>query len=74
MADFLSTVFIGLVNLVPLPPFDGGHLFVLLVEKIRGRAIDMRRLVPVGAVVLTFLATFVLATMWIDITKPLPTP
>ena len=36
------TVFIGLVNLVPLPPFDGGHLFVLLVEKIRGRAIDMR--------------------------------
>jgi RIP metalloprotease RseP len=68
------TVFIGLVNLLPLPPFDGGHLFVLLVEKIRGRAIDMRRLVPVGAVVLTFLATFVLATMWIDITKPLPTP
>ena len=68
------TVFIGLVNLVPLPPFDGGHLFVLLIEKVRGRAIDMRRLVPVGAVVLTFLATFVLATMWIDITKPLPTP
>jgi RIP metalloprotease RseP len=68
------TVFIGLVNLLPLPPFDGGHLFVLLVEKVRGRAIDMRRLVPVGAVVLTFLATFVLATMWIDITKPLPTP
>jgi flagellin-like protein len=34
----------------------------------------MRRLVPVGALVLTFLATFVLATMWIDITKPLPTP
>ena len=32
------TVFIGLINLVPLPPFDGGHLFVLLIEKIRGKA------------------------------------
>ena len=31
------TVFIGLVNLVPLPPFDGGHLAVLLLEKIRGK-------------------------------------
>ena len=30
------TVFVGLVNLLPLPPFDGGHLAVLLIEKIRG--------------------------------------
>ena len=40
------TVFIGLINLLPLPPFDGGHLAVLLIEKIRGKALDMRKLDP----------------------------
>ena len=68
------TVFIGLVNLLPLPPFDGGHLALLVIEKFRGRPVDMRRVVPVSAVVLAFLVAFVLATVVVDITKPLPTP
>ena len=45
-------VFVGLLNLLPLPPFDGGHLAVLAVEKIRGKPVDVRKLVPVSAVVL----------------------
>lgn len=68
------TVFIGLVNLLPLPPFDGGHLALLAIEKVRGGPVDMRRVVPVSAVVMAFLVTFVLATVIVDITKPLPTP
>jgi membrane-associated protease RseP (regulator of RpoE activity) len=66
------TVFIGLVNLVPLPPFDGGHLAVLAVEKIRGKTIDMRKLIPVSAAVMGFFILFVMATVFLDITKPLP--
>ncbi len=65
------TVFIGLVNLVPLPPFDGGHLAVLAVEKVRGKQIDMRKLIPVSAAVMAFFVVFVLATILLDITKPL---
>jgi membrane-associated protease RseP (regulator of RpoE activity) len=65
------TVFIGLVNLVPLPPFDGGHLAVLALEKIRGKQIDMRKLIPVSAVVMSFFVVFVLATILLDITKPI---
>jgi membrane-associated protease RseP (regulator of RpoE activity) len=68
------TVFIGLINLVPLPPFDGGHLFVLLVEKIRGKAIDVRKLIPVSAVVMGFFIVFVAATMFLDFAKPIPAP
>lgn len=67
------TLFVGLINLVPLPPFDGGHLATLLIEKIRGRRVDMRKLVPVSAVVLTFLVLFTTATVALDIWKPLPT-
>src|SRR5437762_2366968 len=43
-------IFIGLLNLLPLPPFDGGHLAVIAFEKIRGgRKVDMRKLIPVTA-------------------------
>ncbi|MGZ5213409.1 MAG: M50 family metallopeptidase [Actinomycetota bacterium] len=65
------TVFIGLVNLVPLPPFDGGHLAVLALEKIRGKQMDMRKLIPVSAVVMSFFIVFVLATILLDLTKPI---
>lgn len=41
---FLLTAIISLnlaiVNLLPIPALDGGHLLFLLVEKIRGRAIN----------------------------------
>lgn len=65
------TVFIGLVNLVPLPPFDGGHLAVLAIERVRGKQIDMRKLVPIAAVVIAFFVVFVVATILLDLTKPL---
>ncbi|MEX2276004.1 MAG: RIP metalloprotease RseP [Actinomycetota bacterium] len=64
-------VFVGLLNLLPLPPFDGGHLAVLVIEKIRGKRVDVRRLVPVAAVVLTFFVLFTSAAVLVDITKPL---
>jgi membrane-associated protease RseP (regulator of RpoE activity) len=66
------TLFIGLINLVPLPPFDGGHLAILVIEKLRHRTVDMRKVVPVSAIVLAFLAVFVLSTMLLDIWKPIP--
>lgn len=64
-------IFIGLLNLLPLPPFDGGHLAVLGVEKVRGRPMDIRRLVPVSAVVLVFFVMFTAAVVLLDLTKPL---
>ena len=64
-------VFVGLLNLLPLPPFDGGHLAVLVIEKIRGKRVNVRRLVPIAAVVLTFFVLFTSAAVLVDITKPL---
>jgi membrane-associated protease RseP (regulator of RpoE activity) len=54
-------VFIGVFNLVPLPPLDGGHLAVLTYEKIRGRQVDMAKLAPVTmAVLFVMLSLFIL--------------
>jgi membrane-associated protease RseP (regulator of RpoE activity) len=65
-------LFIGLLNLLPLPPFDGGHLAVLAIEKVRGKRVDMKKLIPVSAAVLSFFVLFTLAAVYLDVWKPIP--
>jgi len=42
LVAFLS-INLGLFNLFPIPALDGGRLFFLLVEGIRGRALDLEK-------------------------------
>ena len=63
-------VFVGFLNLLPLPPFDGGHLAVLVIEKIRGRAVDMRKVIPISAAVAAFFVVFTFAIVYLDVVKP----
>jgi len=67
-------VFVGILNLVPLPPLDGGHLAVIAYEKIRRRKPDVRKLVPLTAVVAGFFILLAVSLAYIDITNPLPNP
>jgi membrane-associated protease RseP (regulator of RpoE activity) len=64
------TIFIGIVNLIPLPPLDGGHLLLLAWEKVTGRQVDYRRIVPVAATVIVALSLFMVAALLLDIFKP----
>jgi membrane-associated protease RseP (regulator of RpoE activity) len=66
------TLFIGIVNLIPLPPLDGGHVALAVIEKIRGRAIDMKKVVPVSAAVLILLGFLSISAMILDVWKPIP--
>ncbi len=38
----IISVNLGLFNLLPIPVLDGGHLLFLLLEKIKGRPVDIR--------------------------------
>jgi membrane-associated protease RseP (regulator of RpoE activity) len=67
-------VFVGILNLLPLPPLDGGHLAVLAYEKVSGRRPDVRKLVPLTALVAGFLILFVVSLVYLDIVRPLPNP
>jgi len=67
----LVNVFVGVLNFIPLYPLDGGHFAVALYEKIRGRAPDVTKLVPVAAVVIIFLISIGLMGVYLDIFKPL---
>jgi regulator of sigma E protease len=41
---------LGLINLFPFLPLDGGHIFWSLVEKVRGKAVPYRVMERAGAV------------------------
>ncbi len=59
---FIS-VNLGIINLLPFLPFDGGHIFFNSMESVRGRRVDPRtleRAIAIGVVVLVTL--FILLT------------
>jgi regulator of sigma E protease len=75
-------VFFFLFNLVPLPPFDGGHLAVIVIEstvngmrRIRGRAADFRvrpeAIASVAVPVIAVLVLLLVTTLWLDLTDPI---
>jgi membrane-associated protease RseP (regulator of RpoE activity) len=67
-------IVIGLINLLPLPPLDGGHLLVLVLEKVRGRPIDKRKVAEVAFVVVGILAVLTVGFVYLDIFKPIANP
>lgn len=38
----LLSVNVGLINLLPIPAFDGGRLLFIIIEKIKGKPVDSR--------------------------------
>lgn len=68
------TIIVGILNLLPLPPLDGGHLAVVAYEAITGRTVDIRKLIPVAAAVISFFVLLFLAVLYLDIARPLETP
>jgi membrane-associated protease RseP (regulator of RpoE activity) len=68
------TIFVGLMNLLPLPPLDGGHLAVLAYESVTGRAVDLRKLIPVAAAVISFFIVLFLAVLYLDLARPIDLP
>lgn len=67
-------IFLAIVNLLPLPPLDGGHLAVLAWERVTGREVDMRKLYPVAVAVLSVLVVLFGLTVIQDIINPINLP
>ncbi len=67
----LVNIFVGVLNVVPLYPLDGGHFAVAAYEKISGRTPNIERLVPLAAVVFIFLVTLGLMGVYLDIFDPI---
>jgi len=77
-----TNIFLGVFNLVPLPPLDGGHIAVLWFERIRRRIALSRgrpdpgfvrpeRIAPVVMVFIAIFGTFALLAVVADVVNPI---
>ena len=72
-------IFVGMINLLPMLPLDGGHVVVAVYERIRSRRgrmyhADVRKLTPVVTAFVLFLGVIVLSAFYLDVTHPLANP
>lgn len=69
-------VFVGVFNLVPLLPLDGGHVAIATYERLRSRPgrpyrVDVVKLLPVTYAVVALLAFVFVTSLYLDIVDPL---
>ena len=64
-------VTLAIFNSLPLYPLDGGHFAVAVYERITGRRVDVRRLIPVAVAVVMMMVFLGLVAVVLDIVNPL---
>jgi membrane-associated protease RseP (regulator of RpoE activity) len=73
-------LFVGIFNLFPMLPLDGGHVAIAVYEKIRtGRRkvmyhADVAKLMPFTWLMLTFLGVLFATSLLTDILHPMANP
>jgi membrane-associated protease RseP (regulator of RpoE activity) len=72
-------IFIGIFNLVPLLPLDGGHVAIATYERLRSRngkryQVDVSKLLPVTYAVVVVLVFLGLTALYLDVTNPIADP
>lgn len=68
-------IFVGIFNLFPMLPFDGGHAAIATYERIRSRGgrvyrANVEKLWPVTVAVLGMLIFLTFTGLYLDITRP----
>lgn len=74
LVAFLSTMAIlsiglGVLNILPVPVLDGGHIMLLIVEAIRGKPLSMKQLEAVQMFGLSIIAALMLVVLKNDLTR-----
>jgi len=69
----ILNVNLALMNLLPIPVLDGGHIMLALIEKIRGRAVNLRVLEFVQSACALLLIGFMIYVTFFDV-QDLPLP
>ena len=73
---FAINVFLGVFNLAPLLPFDGGHVAIATYERLRSRKgkryfADVSKLMPLTYAVVALLALVFISSVYLDIVDPI---
>lgn len=76
MLFFIANSFVGMLNLFPILPFDGGHVVIAVYERIRSRRgsryrADINKMVPYAMAMMVLIAFVMLSTIYLDIAHPI---
>jgi membrane-associated protease RseP (regulator of RpoE activity) len=75
----ILNIFVGVFNMMPLLPLDGGHAAIAVYERIQERRrhmtgryfADVERLMPFAMGVIVVLAMLMFSGLYLDITDPI---
>jgi membrane-associated protease RseP (regulator of RpoE activity) len=72
---FVANAFIGVLNLFPVLPFDGGHVVIAVYERVRSRPgfryrADVNKMVPYAMVVMALVVFVGISSLYLDILHP----
>jgi len=75
----LIIIFVGILNLFPMLPLDGGHVVIAVYERIRSRRgrlyhADVTKLAPITYAFVLLLGFIVVTSLYLDITHPVKNP
>jgi membrane-associated protease RseP (regulator of RpoE activity) len=75
----LINVFVGIFNMIPLLPFDGGHVAVATYEAIRSRKgkryfVDGRKALATAYPVVMLLVFIAVTSLYLDLANPVNNP
>jgi membrane-associated protease RseP (regulator of RpoE activity) len=66
-------IFVGIFNLVPLPPLDGGHVAIALYEKVRSLGkkqpyhADINKIMPVAYAMVALILFYGVSSLFLDL-------
>jgi membrane-associated protease RseP (regulator of RpoE activity) len=72
-------VFVGMFNMVPMLPLDGGHVLVATYERIRSTRkrryiADVRKLMPAAYAVMFLMLMLGISSLYLDLRAPISLP
>ena len=73
-------IFIGVLNMLPMLPLDGGYVAIATYERLRTRRgkasyhADINKLAPVVYAFMSVLLVLFACTLYLDIAHPIPNP
>lgn len=65
----IISINLAIVNFLPIPVLDGGHMVLLIAEKIRGKPLNETWVAVITYIGLAIVLSLMLATVFLDFTK-----
>jgi membrane-associated protease RseP (regulator of RpoE activity) len=72
-------IFVGILNMLPMLPLDGGYVAIATYERLRSRRArtyhaDVNKLAPVVYAFMSVLIVLFACTLYLDIAHPIANP